>query len=797
VSRSYSNVYYDWGQKAIHLWEFENGVRTYHKIPHLVEYYVDDKEKKSNITDPYGNHVTLKTSKDMWELKRLRESGIKMYESDIPEEVKFLQKRYVGEKLSPKYEEYNVCYLDIEVEVEGEFPDPMEAKYPINLITIKSSKKDDTYTFGLKRDFTPDNPKNKYARYETETDLLNAFIKIFRRLNFDIVTGWYISFDLNTIINRCEKLKIEKSLSPINKYRFDKRKQKWEIIGVTTLDYLDFYLDLKFAQEKQESYGLDHIGMIEVGEGKIGFEGSLNQLYKNDWSLFVKYNIQDVLLVEKIAKKKKFIETSLNLIHESLVPLDRIFGAVAVGEGAMLKFLHSKNMVMNDKKRTYSDDDIPGAYVESRKGVYRDVVSYDFTSLYPWLIILFNISPETLIVSQDFPDEEVFKHPLSETNGIYYKKKKGFIPELVLEKFNERVYFKNKKMEAKEKGDNALAEYYSQQEQTRKIFLNSLYGMMLCGAFHYFNVDMGISVTLGGQNLIKFVRDCVIEQYGKDIVAILDTDSVYADFSKVRAEKYSHISGADWAFEFDKVEFRPFIEKKIRSFFKKYDIDGIIDFKQECVISDMIVFGDKNYVCRVHAEEGKLKKKVELKERGFATRKSSYPKWCREKMREILNDFFDTKDKKFIVTKVRNLKKEFLKLEPEQIANPRKISDYDKWGKDGSYYVEHGLSYISRTPIHCKAAINFNYLIKKLNIPRAPIKSGEKIKYVIVKPDNEFGIQVLGYIGTIPEQIKEKVVVDYDEQFNVNLKNPLQNIFDVMDWQLMNLKSHSIDDLIK
>lgn len=795
MSLSYSNVHYDWGQRTVHLWEIIDGKRTYHKIPHSIEYYEDDKEGNSKITDPFGNKVVLKTVPDMWKLKTLRESGVKMYESDIPEEVKFLHKRYEGKTLTPKYEHYNVCYLDIEVEVEDEFPDPMLAKYPINLITIKSSKKDDTYTFGLNRDFTPDNPKNKYVKCENEKDLLERFIKVFRRLNFDIITGWYISFDINTIINRCEKLKVETSLSPLGKYRFDKRKTKWEIIGITILDYLDFYLDLKFAQEKQESYGLDHIGMIEVKEGKIGFEGSLNQLYKTDWITFVKYNIQDVLLVEKIAKKKKFIETSLNLIHESLVPLPMVFGAVAVGEGAMLKHLHSKNMVMNDKKRSYVDEKIPGAYVESHNGLYENVVSYDFTSLYPWLIILFNISPETLLF--DVEDETtVFRHPLSKSRKIFYKKQKGFIPELVLEKFNERVYFKKKKKEAEANGDKALAEYYHQQEQTRKIFLNSLYGMMLCNAFHYFDISLGISVTLGGQALIKYVRDCVKKKYGEDIIAILDTDSIYADFSSVRPN-YAHISGAEWAFEFDKQEFRPFIEEKLREFFKNYNIDGIIDFKQECVISDMIVFGDKNYVCRVQAEEGKVKNPVELKERGFATRKSSYPKWCRERMREILNEFFDSKDKKYLVNRIRALRKEFLKLTPEEIANPRKISDYDKYGESGNFYVENGLGYEKRTPIHNKAAINHNFLIEKLKIPRIPLKGGDKIKYITVKPNNEFGIDVIGFVGSLPDEFKSKLEFDYEAQFEVNLKNPLQNIFDVMGWQLMNLKSYSVDDMVQ
>ena len=281
-----------------------------------------------------------------------------------------------------------------------EFPKPEVAKYPINLISIHYSKENQIYTWGL-RPYTGDDPSVKnYTYCADEPTLIRSFITHFRKKHVDILTGWNImGFDVPYIINRCKRLKIEESLSPLNVYK--ERKYGgyhidgggYIIAGISILDGLELYKN--FVYVKRERYSLQFIGKIEVGEGKKDLEGTVNTAWKQ-WNEFVEYNVQDVNLCRKIEDKKKHIKLTIDFCYQALIPFDRIFSSITLVTGYILRRLHEKNIVFPDRVNTEKNAKFPGAYVMAKPGYYNWVVSFDVASMYPHEILTYNISPETL-----------------------------------------------------------------------------------------------------------------------------------------------------------------------------------------------------------------------------------------------------------------------------------------------------------------------------------------------------------------------------------------------------------------
>lgn len=397
----FSNIFYDALHSKIHLWEFINGkkVHTTHEIEH--EYYIEDVTRQSPITDVMGKSVIKKKAENQKTINELKSMGVYTCEGDIPEDIKFLQNRYgTMSNLLPDCSLFNIAYFDIEVASPDEFPKPEEAKHPINLMTVKFSKTGESYTFGL-QDYTGSIVKN-YCYCATEEILIENFIAFVRKKKPDVITGWNVNFvfqitdgfDIPYLLNRCKNLNIDPSgLSPINIVE-QRKNGNWHIAGVSILDYLSLYK--KFEQENQEFYSLQYIATKVVGEGKLQFEGTINTLWQTDWNTFVDYNYQDVLLVEKIEEKLKYLQLVLTFGYESLIPFEKCFSSMSLLQGLILKQLHSMNKVLPDKGEN-EHIEFPGAYVLATKGVYDNVISFDVESLYPSMIRALNISPETKI----------------------------------------------------------------------------------------------------------------------------------------------------------------------------------------------------------------------------------------------------------------------------------------------------------------------------------------------------------------------------------------------------------------
>lgn len=567
----FKNIYYNKFSNRITLWEInEEGKTVKKRLKPAIEYYIKDETGESDVHDIWGNPVKKQVSRSLGSLRKsIKMGNLETCEANIDQEIKFLQKRYGSSEIMVDMDNYNICTIDIEVEV-GDDPKPFEVMVDecenvINCITVHYSKTGKTYTWGNKPyngNYRDIDPEWTYYYVPDEKRMLESFIKHFRRQHVDIITGWNAKyFDMRYLIDRTEMLDIDLSFSPLNVYEeawdrdnFDNKVKWYKIAGISQLDGKALYEN--FTYTKEVSYSLQYIGMKVCKEGKLELDDAINKTYETNWDQFVDYNIQDVLLVTKIEAKKRFIELAVTLCSQAMIPFEGVFSSIKVITGYMLSYLHKFGLVMPDVERGEKER-YPGAFVKAMRGVYRNLVSYDFASLYPTIIRMFNISPETLVMH---PDEDeipnLIKTPGSilyecetpkgafSVSGIYYKKdKQGVLPKIVETIYFERVDFKNLAKVAKgiakkypveeiaknnhwsvEKTqglyDRVMREgfddkYYNSQQMIRKILINSMYGVLGNRFFSFYNIKNAMAITIAGRDVIEYVSDAVNDYFHK------------------------------------------------------------------------------------------------------------------------------------------------------------------------------------------------------------------------------------------------------------------------------------------
>jgi len=866
---SFKRIFYDYRQNKIYHWFIDEDGKTKREEFHpKIEYYVADYTKKSQIKDIYGNPVVMETVDNRFLLKDVR-GQCQTCETNISEDIKFLQKRYGSKDLKVDLSKFQIATIDIEVQSDKEFPKPEHAKYPINLITVHFSKQDKLFTFGL-RPYTGDsNQVKNYIYCADEKILIRNFIKLFRKMKVDIITGWYSRlFDIPYIINRCNKLKIEESLSPVGIYK-EKNKEAgyhidgggYEIAGISILDGLDLYKN--FVYEKEVDYNLNAIGLKVVKEGKLQYEGTINDLWKNDWNKFVEYNIQDVLLTKKIEDKKRHIDLAITLCYQSLVPFEKVFSSVNLVTGSIIKYLHRHNMVLNDFERKKKEEKIPGAFCFARPGSYKYVISFDVTSLYPHMVMMWNISIEKLLKDIEYITDDIQKTPLSEyktwevkdgsinVGGIYYKKDTvGVLPAITKEVFDQRIEFKNKQDIADdiEKGesveklyqkydrklvDDVLKEgfkssYYDSQQLVRKIWINALYGCMTNEYFPLFSIENGMSVTLAGQELIKYlssgINDYLKEFWVKvaknvfnkevngnikeDVILLTDTDSIYLHLDPlINSLGLSFKDNKEFelfALKCEKEFLEPFFKKILQIYADRYKAEQIIKFKRENIITKMIVLAKKKYAIEI-INDGKKSylDKPKIKIKGIEVIKTDTSLFSREYLKKTVDYIFETwniyryvDNKELVLKRIAEIKEEFLKQDIHRIAICKGCKEYTKWVKNPmNEYIENGLSYLKGIPIQARAAQNYNYLVEKYQLPLQQIFNGNKVKYVYIFENNEIHQNIIGFMGRFPEFFKDKFEVDYELQWEKSFLSIIQRFFDVLGWGKISLIHTAFDEM--
>lgn len=520
----WSAIHHDRNNDLLFIW-FTDGTRIAKKTKH--RFYTPNRgefsAQPSGMKDIYGRDMyeVVVDGKRELEIRAEKEGKFNyLSECDIDFRTRWLQNFYQDvDDIRFSMKNINLCFLDIEVATKGRFPVAEKAEYPINCVTIYFSKTDKYFTYGLNREVSEEtyqkllDNKCEYINCRSEYDLIHTLFTAIGENEVDILSGWNSSFfDMPYLVNRAVKLDIDiKLLSRLpERYKsayVSKKDGELKIAGTEVIDFLNLYK--KYTLSERDDFKLDTIGNAEVGEKKAPLpDGYMS--YINYWDEFVWYNFKDVQLVKRIEDKCRMFETTVAACSEARVPFSAIFEAKKMLVGFILNFLHKKGLVMPPLKEN-DREWFPGAYVYSTPNYYEHLVSYDYRSMYPSIMMGANISPETKVtypIDYIVPEDELknlVKSPWT-ANGkrqVFYRKDKmGIVPEVVKILFDGRTYLKKQMKKAKKDGNKDLADYYNMKQQTYKILGNSLYGLLGNPYFQLYDIDNSASVTAFGRELI-------------------------------------------------------------------------------------------------------------------------------------------------------------------------------------------------------------------------------------------------------------------------------------------------------
>ena len=735
--------------------------------------------------------------------------------------------RYVYQYISDKYPEDEIKFditkiklitLDIETTSENGFPDPKACDEEILLITIQDYSTKQIITWGT-RPYNNTQKNVKYIECESEYALLNSFLHYWDNNCPEVITGWNIQFfDIPYICGRLYRIlgeKKTKRFSPWgllsqNEVFVNNRQQIcMDIGGITQLDYLDLYK--KFTYKAQESYRLDYIAEVELGSKKLDHSefDTFKDFYTRGWNKFVRYNIIDVELVDRLEDKMKLIELAITMAYDAKVNYADVFYQVRMWDNIIYNYLKRRDVVIPPKDRTEKNDKYAGAYVkEPVPGVYDWIVNFDLNSLYPHLIMQFNVSPETLIeercpnVSVDkilnqSINFELYKDYAVCPNGAMYRKDiRGILPELMEKMYNERVIFKKKMIEAKKQYEKTKTKELEKEiarcnniQMAKKISLNSAYGAIGNNYFRYYKLENAEAITLSGQVAIRWIEsklnnylNKVLKTKDVDYVIASDTDSIYLHMGPLvetifKGREKTTEGIVNFLDKICKVELEKYIEscyQELAEYVNAYDQK--MQMKRENIADRGIWTAKKRYILNVWDSEDVRYSEPKLKIMGIEAVKSSTPAPCRKMIKDSLKLMMNgTEDD--VISFIEQCRKDFYKLSPEEISFPRSVSDVAKHHSSASIYIKG-------TPIHARGALLFNHYIKekKLTKKYSLIQNGEKIKYCYLKKPNPIYENVISFIQDFPKELGLNSYIDYDTQFDKGFFEPLKTILNAIGW---------------
>ena len=709
--------------------------------------------------------------------------------------------------------------LDIECESENGFPDVDEAIEPIISITAKEHTTKKIVVFGM-NNFVNDRPDVNFVKCTTERDLIEKFKEFWLEYNPDIVTGWNVKFfDMPYLMNRFRRLMgddyllqfspwgvVTQQSARITAKGFNKEQKYWDIMGVATLDYLDLYRKHTFV--RRESYRLDYIAEVELGENKNENPyDTFKEFYTKDYQQFIEYNIQDVELVDKLEDKMKLIELHLTMAYEAKVNYQDVYGQVRMWDTIIFNHLKSKNIVVPANKESEKSRAYEGAYVKDPVvGFHNWIVSFDLNSLYPHLIMQYNISPETMVgyepnrvnvenmLNQKSDLSDLDTRTITPNGAQFRTDKQGFLPELMDKLYKERVIYKDKMAKAKElyqeTGDTRLKNEISKNyniQLARKIALNSAYGAIGNQYFKYFDVRHAEGITMAGQLTIRWIERDVNAYLNKllktsnDVYVVAsDTDSIYIKLdsivNKIFKDKSDNKKIVKVLDRFCEEKLQPYIDKsfsKLAKYVKAYDQKMFM--KREVIANKGIWTAKKRYILNVFNEEGLDLKEPKLKIMGIEAVKSSTPAPCRVKIKEALKVIMN-KDETALIDFIENFRSHFKKLSPEDIAYPRSCNNLKKYSSSKDIYQKS-------TPIHVKGALIYNNMLKKNKLRKYEvIQDGDKIKFITLKEPNPIREHVISFSSKLPKEFNLHNYIDYDEMFTKSFLEPLRFIVNAIGW---------------
>ena len=767
-------------------------------------------------------------------------------QNQFPDEIKFNR------------DMVNVASLDIEVHSDEGFPDPDRAEYPITVITVKNNHSDMFNVWGVKA-FDPDQSifagKVAYTQYRSEEEMLQGFLDWWSDAQNmpDILTGWNSRFfDVPYIINRIARLLGEKTYTKLSPWPTIKgcirqknvtimgqTKLSYEIVGISQLDYLDLFRKFTLnTYGNQESYKLGHIAHIVLNETKLSYAeyGSLGGLYKNNFQKYVDYNIKDVELLERLEDKLGLITLVLTLSYIGGVNYTDTLGTTAIWESIIYRDLMSRKIIptvtpirpsyeytiigskTEEEKALIEEGDEPGSfaggYVKDPKVGFHDwVCSFDLNSLYPNLIIQYNMSPETILPVQtqgvhpdkllagNIPQPEI-ENAIVASNGVLFDpNRKGIIPEIIKGIYDKRVVLKKdmiaekKKLEKIDKSDK-VARFKVEREISRlenhqvalKILLNSLYGALGNKHFHYFDVRVAEGTTLSGQTAIRWAEmsvnkylNGILKTKDVDYVIAIDTDSVYVTMKPI-VDMFKPNNPVKFLDEFCAKAIEPVFKDAYEKLAKNVGCpDNRMIMKREAIADRGIWTAKKRYILNVHNNEGVQYAEPKIKVMGIEAVKSSTPEICRDEMKRMFKIIL-TKTEAEAQTEIKDFRDKFKTLDPVNIAFPRGTKDISSYRSSNTIYKKGSGG---TTPIHVRGCLLFNHHLKMKNLLNKyeTIKNGEKIKFIYLRTPNAINENVISFIDVIPKEFNLHNHIDFDKQFEKTYLDPIKIIFEAIGWK--------------
>jgi len=837
---SYRNIYYDPGERCIHLFTWDkDGKRI--KITNSYEpyLYVEGKGEDESI---FGTKLIKKTFRTQYDrYKYIKDTNIKRVFENLPATQQYLVDTFWKENEKPEFSAnpIKVLFLDIETYSPDEFPKPQDPTHTCNVITVYDSLNNNFVTWGLK-DFEVKDNDVTYVKCNNERELFKKFVEYIESDYPDIMSGWNSEFfDMPYIINRCERLLGEEwknRLSPSGKVysrtikgQFGIEQVRHYIEGISLIDYLDVYK--RFSVGVKESYKLDNIGAVELGQKKIDFGNqNLATLSDNDWQLFVEYNIQDVRLLKHLEEKLRYTELIKMLAYVGLTSFEAALGSLSVINGATAVTSRYRNQKIPSFIRNADTGKNPGAYVgEPLPGFQENIISFDANSLYPNVMISLNMSPETKVGKiEDKTDDDVtlrhvngqvFSLPtkkfidfckkeeigISKANVLFTQKRKGVMPEILDYYYKKRVEVKNELGKLKREYANSVdkdrnlkfkIDQLDAKQLCIKVFINSIYGYFGNKHAPFGDDDIASSITLTGQSVIKQSNE-LLKKYIKqktgindektlnDCIVYNDTDSSYIsvkplitagltftnDKGKLTKEFYDEVQNIE---DFLNDEIKVWGVKSLNS------KDCRFVFKREVIADVGIFLQKKRYVLHILDDEGITMDKY--KYTGVEVVRSTMPDAIKPHVKNIIETMLSTQSITKTNEALDNVYKIFKELPIEDITFVSGIKGYERYaGQCDGYKTAKGM------PIHVKAAYFHNLLLKKFNIENKyeDISSGDKVRYFYVEQPNPYNLACLAYKYYLPEEFKNIFHADYDKMFEKILYNVIERFYDNVKWHAL------------
>ena len=755
---------------------------------------------------------------------------IKKY-NDIENFNVYGNERFIYQYISSKYPEVEVKFdiekiklttIDIEVASENGFPDVESCAEEVLLITLQDYTTKQIRTWGRGK-FNNKQENVIYKGFNTEYELLTDFINwwMIEDNTPEVITGWNSKlYDIPYLCRRIDRMlgeKLKKRMSPWGlvteeeTFIAGRKHISYDIGGVSQLDYLDLYK--KFTYKAQESYRLDYIASVELGQKKLDHSeyDTFKDFYTKGWQKFVEYNIIDVELVDRLEDKMKLIELALTMAYDAKVNYEDVFYQVRMWDTIIYNYLKRRNIVIPPKNRSDKVEKYAGAYVkEPIPGKYDWVVSFDLNSLYPHLIMQYNISPETLKddrhptasvdrILQEEIDFQLYKDNAVCANGAMYRKDvRGFLPELMEKMYNERVIFKKRMIKAKKAYEKTATKELEKEiarcnniQMAKKISLNSAYGAIGNQYFRYYKLANAEAITLSGQVSIRWIENRMNKYLNKilktedvDYVIASDTDSIYLNLGPLveviyKGREKTNESVVSFLNKICEMELEKYITSSyetLANYVNAYDQKMFM--KRENIADRGIWTAKKRYILNVWDSEGVRYEEPKLKMMGIEAVKSSTPAPCRTMIKDALKLMMNGTEED-VIDFIDESRKKFKTLPPEDIAFPRTASNVLKYRSVADIYIKG-------TPIHIRGALLFNHYVKQKKIDNkySLIGNGEKVKFLYLKKPNIIQENVISFIQDFPRELGLEKYVDYDLQFDKSFVEPLKAILDAIGWNV-------------